>query len=271
MERRRAVIICKRDFDCGDLKKATINICKKGDSMKKIALSAVLVLLLASCSWTLQLNPVIGKKYLVIEPEKVLIYNEPSFKGEPFTLDKPETFEVKALECADNAAAISCVSKLTSMEEAEKSGLLYKVRFDSGKEGYISQKYFYFDTAPIVWLNSPDVLGTALFRDDYDRVWDAALDTLDEHGFVIKHMRKKDGYITTEMRKQDVYFRIKISVRLARVDDAVRVTVNDYSESAQVYDEVNHRPLRFWQGNAPSGEYRREIIIGIEEKLKHKR
>ncbi len=109
-----------------------------------------------------------------------------------------------------------------------------------------------------------------LFNADYDRVWDAVVDTLDERGFVIKHMRKEEGYIATELKRDNGY-RIKVSVRLVSANDAVNVTVSDYSESSKVYDERNNRLLHFWQENGPSGEYQQRMLDEIEAKLRRAR
>ncbi|MBI5491994.1 MAG: outer membrane protein assembly factor BamC [Deltaproteobacteria bacterium] len=236
--------------------------------MKNIALSAVLILLLASCSWTVRFNPMVGKRFMIIEPEKVPIYSEPSLKGLTFTLDKPDAFVIETLECPDKPI-IWCISRSITIKGAMETEILYKVRFASGKEGYISDKSSVW--AYIISLDSPEILGTALFHADYDRVWDAVVDTLDERGFVIKHMRKEEGYITTEVKKDDSNFRIKVSARLVRTNDGVRVSVSEYSQSSQVYGKSNGRFLTYWQEEAPSGEYRKGILDDIESRLRRAR
>ncbi len=233
---------------------------------RSVPLLIALLLALFSCSWTLRLNPLIGKRFVVIEPEKVLIYNEPSFKGEPFKLDKPYAFEIEALECADGSPAVYCSSKLATKEGLKENSFLYKVKFNSGKEGYISQRYFFPLPEYIISLDSPEYLGTALFHADYDSVWEAAIDTLDEKGFVIKQMKKDEGYLLTDFKK-DVKYREKISVRLKKEDADIRVTIREYAESLVNIAERD-KDISYWKEEPASGHYRKMILDEIAAKLK---
>jgi hypothetical protein len=125
-----------------------------------------------------------------------------------------------------------------------------KIRLESGKEGYLSIKYLssllYANENYIISADSEEYLSNFLFPADYNKVWNAALDTLDESGFVIMQMDKLDGYISTE-RKEGIAYRNKISLRLTRERGGVMVRVNVYSEELRGSGE---------------GEYWREIASG---------
>lgn len=96
------------------------------------------------------------------------------------------------------------------------------------------------------------------YSTDYDKVWNAAIDTLDELGYIPLQMQKDDGFITTERRvfssavygikKSATSFqeafaksasgslpgieveRIKITIRIAKQDGLAVVRVNPYIE-----------------------------------------
>lgn len=65
---------------------------------------------------------------------------------------------------------------------------------------------------------------------EYGRVWNSALDTLDELGYVIAQMDKTDGYITTELSDSGSD-RSKVSLRIVGKGNEVTVNVNLYSTS----------------------------------------
>ena len=209
-----------------------------------ILLSIALMLLLASCVWTAQLNPIIGRRYIVVEPDKVVFYKKPSIKSESFQVVKNERFKTKAIACSDNR--FTCVFDIFKSDH--RDSVFFKIRLESGKEGYLSTRFFYYLPYAnyIISKGSERYLSNFLFRADYGKVWNAALDTLDESGFVIMQMDKLDGYISTE-RKEGVAYRNKISLRLTRERGGVMVRVNVYSEELRGSGE---------------GEYWREIASG---------
>ena len=87
---------------------------------------------------------------------------------------------------------------------------------------YANEKY-------IISADSEEYLSNFLFRADYNRVWNAALDALDDSGYVIMQADKLDGYISTG-RKENIHSRNKISLRLTRERGGVMVRVNQYFE-----------------------------------------
>jgi uncharacterized lipoprotein len=76
------------------------------------------------------------------------------------------------------------------------------------------------------------------YKTDYDRVWNAAVDTLDELGFVILHMKKDEGYVSTD--KRELYdVREKVSIRISRMDKLFRVTINSSRDILVHLDSSN--------------------------------
>ena len=119
--------------------------------MKKHLLFVLIMLLLQSCAWTYRLNPFIGKKYMVKDISGVIFYEEPSLKSPSFSLQKSETFTVISFVCPEGK--FSCNMQIMK----DLYALFYKVKFDSGKEGYINSKDFY-----IVEKNQPRLASPAL-------------------------------------------------------------------------------------------------------------
>lgn len=106
--------------------------------MRRLIALSIVSLMLASCAWTYRLNPSIGKKYMVKDKDigSVIFHKEPSFKSPSFSLQKPEMFTVVMAMCPEGK--FSCNIE---MLKDPYSGF-FKIRFDSGKEGYINYKYF---------------------------------------------------------------------------------------------------------------------------------
>lgn len=98
-----------------------------------------------------------------------------------------------------------------------------------------------------------DLRSALTFEADYDRVWAAALDVLDQRGFVIAQMAKEDGYITTDIKQMGGWLRGKLSLRLVREDGLVRVTVNSYTEELESRDGLKDDIIYYWD---ESGRYR---------------
>ncbi|MBI5491995.1 MAG: hypothetical protein HY893_03585 [Deltaproteobacteria bacterium] len=107
-----------------------------------------------------------------------------------------------------------------------------------------------------------------LFNENYDKVWDAVVNTLNERGFVINQMRKEEGYIDTKNRKEGAYNRERISVRLVKMDSEVKVTVQDYEEYAGFSFINNKAVVSHWKEGEPSGLYQQRILDDIEKKLR---
>jgi hypothetical protein len=82
------------------------------------------------------------------------------------------------------------------------------------------------------------------FYADYGRVWAAAVDTLDEMGFVIAQMRKSDGYISTDKRERDGE-RIKVSLRFFKDGEGIYVKITE-SQELLVGDDKNVYSKRRW-------------------------
>ena len=81
----------------------------------------------------------------------VIFYDEPSLKSPSFSLQKPEMFTVIGLVCPEGK--FSCNMQVLKDPYAP----FFKIRFDSGKEGYINSKDFY-----IVEKNQPRLASPAL-------------------------------------------------------------------------------------------------------------
>ncbi|MCK4738904.1 MAG: hypothetical protein KAT46_03050 [Deltaproteobacteria bacterium] len=109
--------------------------------MKKILfLLVVVVLFLPSCkSWLVQPSDV-GKTFGISVPRKVPIYKEPSLKAEKFYLKEPGVFVTEDAVCEGNTSWWgNCILIITEMPE---KGFL-KVKFDSGKVGYVNFSFFF--------------------------------------------------------------------------------------------------------------------------------
>lgn len=66
----------------------------------------------------------------------VIFYDEPSFKSPSFSLQKPEMFTVIDFVCPE--WKFSCNMQVLK----DPYALFFRVKFDSGKEGYINYKQF---------------------------------------------------------------------------------------------------------------------------------
>lgn len=99
------------------------------------------------------------------------------------------------------------------------------------------------------------------FQADYNRVWNAVLDALDEEGYVIAQMSKADGYVTTD-RMESGYNRTKLSVRLVRENDTVKVTINEFT---QALDLSSQKP--YWKDRPASGGYQQMILDDVGKRL----
>jgi len=105
--------------------------------MKRFVLLFVLCLISTSCAWTYRLNSSVGQRYMVKDIGSVIFYDEPSLKSPSFSLQKQEMFTVIGLVCPEGK--FSCNMQVLKDPYAP----FFKIRFDSGKEGYINSKDFY--------------------------------------------------------------------------------------------------------------------------------
>ena len=108
--------------------------------MKKHLLLVLIMLLLQSCAWTYNLNSLMGKRYefqsLRLSKE-VAFYEGPSLNSASFHLEEPEGFTAISFTCPEGKSSCDIQMMIDPY-----SGF-FKVRFDSGKEAYISYKDFY--------------------------------------------------------------------------------------------------------------------------------
>lgn len=118
-----------------------------------------------------------------------------------------------------------------------------------------------------------------IFHGSFDTVWNAALDSLDELGFVIAQMKKEDGYITTQEKEvpEKIYARgneefstvikerVKVSIRLSQSDDSVKVTVNSYVERL-LKDNMTPK-MKYWAERTSNGLLESRIKNKIAAKL----
>ena len=114
--------------------------------MKRGLLLSVTVLLLLTACKTGPLKDIrLGKTYGLFVPRKVAIHRAPMRNAETFKLEEAEAFIVEDVMCEEGMGTASCWFDLaTSMENHGNAGVaFYKVRFESGKEGYINALYFY--------------------------------------------------------------------------------------------------------------------------------
>lgn len=105
--------------------------------MKRFVLLFVLCWISTSCAWTYRLNPLVGDRFEVKNVDTVVFYEGPSLDSASFHLEKPEGFTIITPICPEGK--FSCNMQ---MLKDPYSGF-FKVRFDSGKDAYISYEYFY--------------------------------------------------------------------------------------------------------------------------------
>jgi len=108
-------------------------------------LSVALLLLLVSCKTGPLKDIRLGKSFAVIIPDKVLIHSRPVLDSETFRLEEAEEFLVEDVVCEDGMKTGACYWELTTAPSNPDivKIVFYKVRFESGREGYINGRYFY--------------------------------------------------------------------------------------------------------------------------------
>lgn len=212
-----------------------------------VALSFVFCLLLVSCGWVYKMHPSVGKKYIVSDPEKVVFYKEASYKSESFKIEKIQKLRIDNVECADKMNYFSCIWRGFNSPEV----VFYKIVLESGKVGYVNEVDF---KDVFVDIGSAKYLSRFSFQADYDRVWNAALDALDESGYVIMQMDKYGGYISTGM-KVETRSRDKVNLRLKREQGSVIVKIKLYG---QKLIETSDTP--YWEETRSGGVFEMKMI-----------
>lgn len=227
--------------------------------------TSFLCLVLPSCVWTYQYSPFVGERIKILEPDKVAIHKRPSFDSETFRLEKQEDFVVERLVCVNEQ--FSCNYWLIEKKPFGRSSLFFKVKFDSGEEGYINFDYFYSSKKYLQNARIVEIVNQVEVAAGYNSVWSAALDTLDEYGYVVRQMSKEDGYISTD--KKDVGdSRDKIAIRFFRKDDRVTVKVTPYFERRERFVHVDKSFDYYWRETSSTGVLEQKIINGILSKVK---
>ncbi|MFZ3071656.1 MAG: hypothetical protein WA162_00225 [Thermodesulfobacteriota bacterium] len=108
--------------------------------MKRFVLLFILCLISTSCAWTYDLHFLKGKRFEVQslrDIEEVTFYEGPSFNSASFHLEEPEGFTMTTFTCPEGKSSCDIQMMIDPY-----SGF-FKVRFDSGKDAYISGKDFY--------------------------------------------------------------------------------------------------------------------------------
>jgi hypothetical protein len=102
---------------------------------------------------------------------------------------------------------------------------------------------------------------------EYGKVWNSALDVLDEEGYVIAQMDKSNGYIATE-RKEGERYRDKVSLRILDKGEEVTVIVNYYFEEKTTYTHLSTGATSYsWWETGSDGYFEKGIQNEIAEKL----
>ncbi len=236
------------------------------EPVKKSAVVCLLLCLtLSSCAWTLSAGaPFVGERLTVWVPDKVAIYKEPTLKNEPYYLKNREEVVLDAVICSDYR--FTCMWDLLSSAGFEKAAF-YKVKFKSGEYGYLKSLRYLVEAekAAIMARREP-----ALYKNaDFDSIWNAALNTLEELDYVTETMSKEEGYITTEMRTQKNKDKDKVSIRLSHMNDSVMIEVASFR---LYFKEVNKEAgSGFWYEKKADGYLEQRIKETIDSRLLLKR
>lgn len=227
--------------------------------IKKLAAFLMLLFpILWSCSWTYRLNPSIGERHTIRAADKVAIYREPSSKGEPFYLEKPEEFVITEYLCSEGRFSCNIDAFLIKGVDA----FFFKVRFKSGESGYIKYIDIIVDKADFIESEYEAMLAPRYYKNvDFDSVWNAAIDTIDSMGYVIAIMKKEEGYIATQMQVSS-HSRNRVSIRLYREKNAVKVDVSTYGE-----EKRGDKENPYWVETGTSGYSEQWILNKIEKRL----
>ncbi len=112
--------------------------------MKKALLLVALLLLSASCAGSMK-DIRIGHSFAILIPDEIPVYTEPHPDAKLFYLEEAEEFEVVDAVCTDGVSLIMCGWEMAAaMDNPDFFKVRWmKVRFESGKQGYINGLYFF--------------------------------------------------------------------------------------------------------------------------------
>lgn len=99
----------------------------------------------------------------------------------------------------------------------------------------------------------------------YDTVWNAAVDTLDENGFVIVQSDRTRGYISTDKRERNER-RIKVSIKIFAEESAILVKIKATGETLSKPDKPD-KGWPYWVKAADDEILALEILDKIASKL----
>jgi len=113
----------------------------------------------------------------------------------------------------------------------------------------------------------------------YDKVWDAAIDTLFEEGFPIAFMSKTDGYMVTDRQetKTIVSFgggsvdavRFRVTMRFVRAGDSINIKILAEKETVfWLSGGMERSPFYFWEIKGPDSLVEKKLMDRISFKLK---
>ena len=139
-----------------------------------------------------------------------------------------------------------------------------------------------FLSSTMAWADSEIKIPTSKYQQAmYDRVWDAAIDTLFELGLPIAFMSKPDGYMVTdrEWDKTKINLpryspdRVRVTMRFIRTNDSINVKISSAEEGKEVLNiwtsfSKDRQPFPYWEVEGPSPHLEKAIVDRISSKLK---
>lgn len=222
--------------------------------MKRWALFTILLVVLASCGGFKTHNDLIGERYTAVVLEKVAFFDGPSLESKAFFLDRPEEFVIEEVECGEGKKDVICPYERDEFGDPKNfDKIFYKVKFESGKTGYLHAAYIFYSQLS-KYLLSP--LGYMYFgntfeiKTDYNTMWQVVINSIDDLGYVIAQMRKEEGYIATQLKDMRTY-RSKLSVWISKKGDYIEVTVKAKSEQLEE-NKSDKRDIPYWRETSGS-------------------
>ena len=117
------------------------------------------------------------------------------------------------------------------------------------------------------------------YQAEYNKVWNAAVDSIDELGFTAAQLNKEEGYITTSKEETTQVYgqmtgpellllmipkeRVKITIRLTKEGESIRVNVVSFIER---FNSQSILPNK-WSQVESNGTLEKEIQEKIKAKL----
>lgn len=204
-----------------------------------------------------------ARRFKVLVPEKVVVYKEPSRRSESF---KFSDIYIYTFEKYVTDKDIGGFKSRWKMLKGNNESIFYKVRLNSGQEGYIN--YIDFAKVPrryVVNMNSAEYKGTGYFFTSYDRVWQVAVASLNKEGFVILHMQKGNGYLSTATKELSDTLRKRVVVRLSHEAGFIKVNIKITGESRR----LSGTPLTYgsWSSSSSRGWTEERIMKNMIRSL----